>query len=933
MSAPSQVLTQLEAILTKDPLADCIALVWPEATTERSYSNNINDYSLQIIYCDSELAIREQLVSHRAKPSDDSTRLVVLSAFDYSRLGNDVLSRLWRNEPQRINPWRALEQILNVREIDPRLTKQGYRWVAKTLLTNHEHYKNQIHFGEVLDLDKAWQALACGLLGFKATSLDMPALFDWSLLGGRADAVAALPKEMMDNLGDWLKAGIPDTERLVRQIWLSGHADQFLSIGLVCSVLYHPDLIEASKKALKTRATIVDEESLIGARARFGDRYLGGSFSDRKALQSFGEQARLYVDHILANHISSGKQNSGLQQSFAEAEQSLASLDLMNAVLYSDLLPGGFRLRLDRMSEAFEKALKGQALDSVKTALRHLKKHRLAQTGSTHEQAVRAEMAIRLLEWLKSQTEPLPDPSALMDQYIHNGSFVDWARSKIWQGDVHEGLSDVYQALSIRVGKHRESLNEEFAKYLPAIARADQQKPGLLFVEETLDKLVTPLAKDNPILLLVLDGMSMAVYRELANDLSQNNWLELSKESNPAFGLVAALPTITKVSRCSLLSGQLKEGVASDEKKAFAAHPALKTLASTKFPPKLYHKADLQNAGSGALSNDVRSVLAGKEHRITSVVINAIDDQLSSNAQVSVDWKVDTIALLRQVLEAARESSRLVIMTSDHGHVFDHDMLGRSQIEGGERYKPTSLEVETGEVKLSGSRVLSKDNAIIVPWSEKVRYASKKMGYHGGGSLQEVVIPLGVYADSRLETPPKGWVESPVYQPDWWLLESNHLLHELKEEQPELLASAEPKPKKALSSKAKIANDLMDDLFPELLSPSEQTVNGVVNDKDWISALLKSPNYHSAKSRAGRMAVKEDQLLKLLKLLEANGLQLMIGPLTQALGIPKLRIYGFLAGAQKLLNVDGYAVLSIDRTSETVKLNIESLKTQFEISV
>jgi len=35
--------------------------------------------------------------------------------------------------------------------------------------------------------------------------------------------------------------------------------------------------------------------------------------------------------------------------------------------------------------------------------------------------------------------------------------------------------------------------------------------------------------------------------------------------------------------------------------------------------------------------------------------------------------------------------------------------------------------------------------------------------------------------------------------------------------------------------------------------------------------------------------------------------------------------------AQKLLNVDGYRVLWQERESQTVKLNIDDLKTQFEL--
>jgi len=40
---------------------------------------------------------------------------------------------------------------------------------------------------------------------------------------------------------------------------------------------------------------------------------------------------------------------------------------------------------------------------------------------------------------------------------------------------------------------------------------------------------------------------------------------------------------------------------------------------------------------------------------------------------------------------------------------------------------------------------------------------------------------------------------------------------------------------------------------------------------------------------------------------------------------------GVVMAAQKLLNVDGYRVLWQERESQTVKLNIDDLKTQFEL--
>ena len=57
----------------------------------------------------------------------------------------------------------------------------------------------------------------------------------------------------------------------------------------------------------------------------------------------------------------------------------------------------------------------------------------------------------------------------------------------------------------------------------------------------------------------------------------------------------------------------------------------------------------------------------------------------------------------------------------------------------------------------------------------------------------------------------------------------------------------------------------------------------------------------------------------------------MSAAVAQRLGIPELRLNGLLAGVQKLLNVDGYPVLSVDRSSKTVRLDLPSLKTQFEL--
>lgn len=902
MLVPSPVLTQLKAIFEKDTQADCVALVWPEVLHEPMMPHEVAGNQVSVVYCPSELAMRQELTQHRG-----SERLILLSRFDETHLAKDVLARLWRNEPQRISPWKTLQQLLKVHSIDPRLTKSGNRWLADSLLSCFDAYQNKISFGEVLDQENAWKALALGLLGYEEPTLDLPSLFQWSLKTDAAKAIQRMPTEARDNLSDWLQLALRGHSELIHRLLDQNHANELMAIGLVCSVLYHPDL---------SRLKIVEPHLLFQAQGRFTERFLGGQTIAPLVLREYGEEAVRSSEHLLRTHRA-----KLLGASFSKAEQTLASLDLLPATICSPVLPAGLAARLDRLAEHFKKAIDGKPLEPVREALISIKSHFLSTSTATREQIRRAEMALRLCEWLQSSGLEKLDVNSIIDSYLLEGGFVDWARSKIWAGDVHEGLSAVYQMLSRKVSAKRETQNHAFAQHLSVIARGDQLHKRFIPVENVLDRLLAPIAQNKQVLLLVLDGMSQAVYRELTEDLTQHNWIELENETTHGGAcLLSALPTITKVSRCSLLSGRLCQGLAPDEKKAFANHPELKKLASSKFPPRLFHKSDLQQFGSGALASEVRAVIAGTEHRITALVVNAIDDQLSSNAQVALDWSIETVSLLRQILEAARESGRVIIITSDHGHVLDHDMaFSKPTIESGERYRTSPEPVVQGEIKVAGTRVVLEPQSVILPWSEKIRYTPKKLGYHGGGSLQEVIIPLGIFTSAADSNTMNGWKEIPRYLPNWWEIASSRPQTAI------LTASTvETKPSAKPKKQPTIALP-MDDLFD---GPAPTPA---AHNLSWIEAITASTVFVTLKERAGRTAIREEQLIQLLTLLVKHNGQLMEPVLVQGLAIPQIRLRGFLASAQKLINVDGYPILSIDRDSGTVKLNIPSLKKQFEL--
>ncbi len=896
---PGQLLSQLKAVFKEDADADCVALYWQQPLPTTTLE--VDGVPVQVVFCASELALREQLVLH-VLPAD--RRLLLLWPQDRRSLGKDVLARLWHNEPKHIAPWRMLEQLLGVQDIDPRLRVKSYRWLAEQLLNCHDHYRREIRFGPTLDIERAWQALAMGLLDYREPGLDMQGLLSWSLQPEVPGRVAALSPDVQASLQDWLQPRLGDLSPVVELLLSNGHAGKLVVVGLVCAVLYSDD--EAT------------EQAVFKARGRFSERFFNGEHCSDAQLHRFAVEVQRFVSS------AAERPQTQFDAHFSEAEQELARLDMLSASLHSDLLPGSYALRLQAFAVALTKTLTaaqaGKYSPLAQEALTSLQQHRLARLRE--QQLQRAQYAVRLCGWLQTPELENANLDDLLGTYVSQGGFVDWARSRMWQGDEHEQLSALYQRLLKRVAERREAENAQIVPHLPAISGAGSLPPGVWPVERALEQIVAPLATQQPLLLLVLDGMSQAVYRELQEDLLRLRWVEWQPETMTRAGcLLAALPSVTKYSRHSLLTGSLSEGNSATEKKAFETHEGLcKCGGGTQHRPKLWHKAELQDPGAVGLSAAVREQIAETRNKVVAAVVNAVDDQLSSNAQLAVQWQVSNIPVLRALLESARDSGRVLVLCSDHGHVLDQGMLAKSSGDEAERYKPGGAPPAEGEALVQGTRVLS-GGAAVVPYSEQLRYANKKMGYHGGASLQELVIPLGVYGAAGEKFALQGWREVSVQTPEWWSTER------MVDELVKVVATPPAITTKANSAKTKIS-DRIEDMFAET---EVEPIALTPDHADWLQALMASPVYSEMKTRAGRVVISDQQVSSLLSFLAERGGQQMFAAVGQSLNIPTMRTNGVLAGVQKLLNVDGYPVLSVDRASKTVKLDLASLKTQFEL--
>ena len=540
-----------------------------------------------------------------------------------------------------------------------------------------------------------------------------------------------------------------------------------------------------------------------------------------------------------------------------------------------------------------------------------VRRHLLSEADS--ERLSRVEMACRLIRWLHTgDSRPAPEPfDAMVVGYHRDGGFIDWARNRLKETDESPEVQKSFGAILKRVEERAEAFESSFALQLQDWTRSENQSNRFILIENVLHEVVLPVAKQQPVLLLVLDGMSVAVFRQLLQDILRHDWTELvHEEAALPRPVIASLPSVTSISRRALFLGRLDPATNGTEEGEFKANDILFQGSGSQVRPQLFKMGDLSDEENGGVASGVRGAIADKRCRVVSVVLNAIDDHLDSGKQVDFVWTRNTIRGFRDLLRQASDAGRLIIMTSDHGHVLD---FGTKQLPSpkdgrGDRFRTADGKTQEGELEFEGSRVYRATgrNRITLACSAGIRYGKDKRGYHGGANPQEMVVPLAILSDVRVGTP-QGWMEIAPYQPDWWRIDVSEAV---------LAPVAKAKPEKVVQGL---------DLFERV------GVKPATGDAGWIGALLKSPIYQEQSKLAVRGAPADDLMTKLLKGLDTRGGTAVKQALAQDLGMPPFRLDGLILNVSRILNVDGYEVISFDRASDTVTLNMGLLRTQFDL--
>jgi hypothetical protein len=890
---PAQIRAQVSAVLEKIPDARVIGIRSP-LTAELGDTLRLGDVELAVARSDSVLEIRERLEGL----TEGSAPMVLLTPVAESELGADVLGRLARRQLFSIDPWQLVKDRFRARFVDPRLVQQ-HPWIARALLEAEPDGGYPPAPSGFVQADLVWGVLFKALLGLSNGDRDAEAWIEWSLDPDKRELAIGLAPEMLTSLSEAVGrvAGIP--ARAVFDCAVGENGDSTLAIGLAARVLFG-DRVHGAPTALKATGKL--------------EALLGGEVLETKTALAWADAAESVIGRLLAR-----RPTKEVQPLLKAADDLLVGLGAGDLAYRSGFLLTGFKQRLERFGDALAAVLGGKkkgALAHLTVALDLVLDHALAPHEAARVEG--AEMAARLARWITGQSDHPPKPAASLAQaaslYRQDGGYVDWARFRVWEGDTLASLGKAYAALWQAVADVREKENRRFGELLANWSKTGSHDHSVIPVEHLVERVIAHLAARHPVLLVLIDGMGMAVFRELQVDLIRRGWVEMDTPAGSCrLPVIAALPTVTEVSRTSLLCGKLSAGNASGEKAGFSQHSALVSAGSRSKPPVLFHKAELAGDGSAAVASKVVGAIADDKQRVVGVVINAVDDHLAKGDQIRVDWTVRRIKPLEELLSAASDAGRAVVVVSDHGHIPEQNTVGRGE-ESAERWREAVGKPQEDEVLVAGPRVaLGEGHKIIAPWSERVRYSAKKNGYHGGVSPQEVVIPLGIFAPAGVAI--EGWSEVSTDVPAWWEPEVEQPVQVVK-----TAKAAKPKPPSRLGEQGR--------LFP---SEEEVSAAATASELEWIDRLMASEMMALQRQMASRVALPEERIRAILVALEERGGKLTRPALAKRIGVPPMRLGGMISALRRLLNVEGYAVLSVDEQSDTVELNRKQLFTQFNL--
>jgi hypothetical protein len=847
--------------------------------------------TVRVAACPTVLSVLAALSTTR----DNDSYLVVLTPC--RDLGESVLARAIEPGILPVNRWDLIRDAFGAKRLEPSLTRSSNNWLAEALLDAQPAGGWRKLTGPVLGRETAMNRLAAVRLGLPAdsddTSVDAAALLEWTLDAPATSSFRKLRDEERNGIIGWLTDSVGPVAQVI--FTMMGRADvtDAVPFGLAIAALYS--------------ARSDDQRNVLTVRGRAVERYLGRPLSSI-VLTVFGEAS----SSLVGRWTDSGRAPIAASQC-ERAEAILTELGAPGVAADSDVLDAGFDARLASLGDAINAVLPAPdaaGLKPAELALREVRRHRRMGTREVEVRA--AEAAVRVARWL---TSPEETPSTLADaslRMLRSWGWADRALAVVARADTSRvpRLGDVYAKVWDTATARRALLDQAFASKLAAWTEGSGTTSDLVLVENLLERVARPVAKKRAPLVLVLDGMTVAAGCDLAAELTRDGlWLEAGRRDDGREPALATVPSVTSISRTSLLTGKLRSGGQPEETTGFAAF-----WGNGK--ARLFHKGDLTADTGRPLNAQVRDALLDSD-TVVGVVLNTIDDMLNPGRQGNeAHWEVGQVAYLKPVLDEARRAGRPVILTADHGHILDRGRPVHPAQSESARYRTGAP--GDGEIAIRGPRVLAPGGEVVAAVDEGIHYLPRRAGYHGGASPAEVVVPVIVLLPSA-SLVPDSWhsYEASGHAPVWW-------------DPPRAEPVAPGQAKSARRKTAVPAEETGDALFGvrDIMAPAgtAQRAPALVPS---LGARVIASGRLASQRRFARRVPDDDRIARLIDGLDQVGGKATIGEAARIAGEPAVRMSGYLAQVARLLNIDGYPVIRTIDDGRAVELNAELLRQQF----
>ncbi|NJA55278.1 BREX-2 system phosphatase PglZ [Streptomyces sp. NEAU-H3] len=899
---------------------------------------------VRVVVAPSVLAVHEQILGHLDSRVPPEPRvLVVLTDRENTELDPGLLARVYGRRIRSVDNWEVVQESFDASGLDTRLRSEtwaaealldaagtrGWRSIGKGVLSRDEALCRLARRRLRLDSGSGDTPAGRALLG-ESDRVDPVALFRWTLAPGGPGLLRELRGPEKAGLARFLaepEQGGP-AGKVITALADAEHGADAAAYAVVCAALWgHAEA----------------DHDLYRARGR-AERWLGeeppaqGDELDR-LLASFARSGEAYVRDLIdrgAHRLADPVLN--------RAAQLVAQFGAQAAATASPLLPAG----LDARFTAAGHALAADSSDAVTDSVTALRAHALAEVdGETRARTERVRMASRLRKWLAgAPSDTIESVTDGTGRQMHELGWADRALEHLEAGgDPDPVLGAAYSRIGDQVRQTRRTLDHAFGERL-AVWTAEGSSPGsLLTVESFLTRVVAPVVAEpgRRVLLLLLDGMSAAIGAELGGELREQ-WAEFDPlpEAHGApvrRAVAAALPTLTAVSRTSLLTGTLMKGDQNDEKRLFPQHSCWQGA-----PAAVFHKDDLRGPDTGSPFSTALGEALADERMHVAVVLNTVDDRLGKEQRLGDGtWQTKEVGGLEPLLRAARANGMTVLLTSDHGHVIERRSSKVDAPAGtvaSARHRDPGGPTAPAEVELAGPRVVWPEpgSRIVALRDHDARYTALKAGYHGGATLAEFTIPLLALLPFGAE-PPEGWRELGDPAPLWWSDEAG--VETTSGTAASVATPSRPRAKQSKRGAPPVTEGVIGLFSEEALAPlAPQKPACPAPETEALSAPAQPPavglvqrlvatDLYAAQLDLLARRPRDPSVLPkaLVALVEAGTLPMTA--LVERAGQPTGRAPGFAATLVQLLNFDGAQILEILPDNRTLRLHRAQLIEQF----